>query len=130
MEDLHNCDTVVLIASHLEPVYRELDPPYLEICAVLRNGLVHGYQHYVEPYSGLVAHPESLSEIIILLGAGPFFNNKNQVVTYNHDTILEAMLPKLSIMPCWIKRGYWSQSTNMPLNVRGLATIEETEAAE
>ena len=35
-----------------------------------------------------------------------------------------------AIMPGWIKRGYWSQSTNMPLNVRGLATIEETEAAE
>jgi hypothetical protein len=52
------------------------------------------------------------------------------VMTYNHDEVLNAMLPKLSIMPCWIKRGYWSQSTNMPLNVRGLATIEETEAAE
>ena len=59
-----------------------------------------------------------------------FKNNKNQVMTYNHDEVLNAMLPKLSIMPCWIKRGYWSQSTNMPLNVRGLATIEETEAAE
>ena len=59
-----------------------------------------------------------------------FKNNKGQVMTYNHDEVLNAMLPKLSIMPCWIKRGYWSQSTNMPLNVRGLATIEETEAAE
>ncbi len=59
-----------------------------------------------------------------------FKNNKGQVMTYNHDEVLNAMLPKLSIMPCWIKRGYWSQSTNMPLNVRGLATIEETKAAE
>ena len=59
-----------------------------------------------------------------------FKNNKGQVMTYNHDEELNAMLPKLSIMPCWIKRGYWSQSTNMPLNVRGLATIEETEVAE
>ena len=59
-----------------------------------------------------------------------FKNNKNQVMTYNHDEVLNAMLPKLSIMPCWIKRGYWSQSTNMPANVRHLATIEETEAAE
>ena len=54
-----------------------------------------------------------------------FVNNKDQVVTYNHDTILEAMLPKLSIMPCWIKRGYWSQSTNLPTNVRHLADIAE-----
>jgi len=59
-----------------------------------------------------------------------FKNNKGQVMTYNHDEVLNAMLPKLSIMPCWIKRGYWSQSTNMPLNVRSLATIEETKAAE
>ena len=56
-----------------------------------------------------------------------FVNNKNQVVTYNHDTILAAMLPNLSIMPCWIKRGYWSQSTNLQTNVRHLAEIIEQE---
>lgn len=54
-----------------------------------------------------------------------FTNNKKQVMTYNHDEVLEVMLPKLSIMPCWIKRGYWSQSTNMPANVRHLAKIQE-----
>jgi len=54
-----------------------------------------------------------------------FINNKNQQVTYNHDEVLNAMLPKLSIMPCWIKRGYWSQSTNMPSNVRHLAEFIE-----
>jgi hypothetical protein len=53
-----------------------------------------------------------------------FVNNKNQRVTYNHDEVLNVMLPKLSIMPCWIKREYWSQSTDMPSNVRHLATIE------
>jgi len=53
-----------------------------------------------------------------------FVNNKKQKVTYNHDEVLEVMLPKLSIMPCWIKREYWSQSTDMPANVRHLATIE------
>jgi hypothetical protein len=79
MEDLHEVDTLVLVASHLEPIYRELEPPYLEICAVLSSGLVHGYQHYVESDSGLVAHPESLSENIILLGARQFFENKKQV---------------------------------------------------
>lgn len=47
-----------------------------------------------------------------------FINNKNQQVTYNHDEVLNAMLPKLNIMPCWIKRGYWSQSTDMPSSVR------------
>lgn len=53
-------------------------------------------------------------------------------VTYNHDDVLQAMLPKLNIMPCWIKRGYWSQSTDMPANVRHLSEREtiETEATE
>jgi len=59
-----------------------------------------------------------------------FTNNKNQVVTYNHYTILEAMLPKLNIMPCWIKRGYWSQSTNLPTTVRHLADIVDQEVVE
>ena len=53
-----------------------------------------------------------------------FVNNKQQRITYNHDEVLKVMLPKLSIMPCWIKREYWSQSTDMPSNVRHLATIE------
>jgi len=56
-----------------------------------------------------------------------FINNKNQQVTYNHDEVLKVMLPKLNIMPCWNKRGYWSQSTNLPVNVRHLAEIVELE---
>ena len=59
-----------------------------------------------------------------------FVNNKNQRVTYNHDVILEAMLPKLKFQACWLKRKYWSQSTNLPTNVRHLATIEELESTE
>ena len=56
-----------------------------------------------------------------------FVNNKNQKITYNHDEVLKVMLPKLSIMPCWIKREYWSQSTDMPSNVRHLAKVELLE---
>ena len=61
-----------------------------------------------------------------------FVNNKNQKITYNHDEVLKVMLPKLSSMPCWIKRGYWSQSTDMPSNVRDivLERVELEEATE
>lgn len=60
-----------------------------------------------------------------------FVNNKNQKITYNHDEVLKVMLPKLNIMPCWIKREYWSQSTNIPSNVRHLAKVDElVEVAE
>ena len=55
-----------------------------------------------------------------------FTNNKKQKITYNHDEVLKVMLPKLSIMPCWLKRGYWSQSTDMPTNVRD-KVIERVE---
>jgi len=58
-----------------------------------------------------------------------FVNNKNQKITYNHDEVLKVMLPKLNIMPCWIKRGYWSQSTDMPSNVR-TSVIERIELGE
>ena len=59
-----------------------------------------------------------------------FINKKNQKVTYNHDDVLNVMLPKLSIMPCWIKREYWSQSTDMPKDVRHLATYEDQLPSE
>jgi len=49
-----------------------------------------------------------------------FVNNKGQQITYNHDEVLKVMLPKLNLMPCWLKRGYWSQSTDMPTNVRDI----------
>jgi len=58
-----------------------------------------------------------------------FVNNKNQKITYNHDEVLKVMLPKLNIMPCWIKRGYWSQSTDMPSNVRDIV-LDRVELEE
>ena len=54
-----------------------------------------------------------------------FVNNKGQKITYNHDEALKVMLPKLSILPCWAKRGYWSQSTDAPMAVRHSDAIIE-----
>lgn len=58
-----------------------------------------------------------------------FINNKHQQITYNHDEVLKVMLPKLKVMPCWIKRKYWSQSTDMPSNVRD-KVIEKIDLLE
>lgn len=71
--------TLLLVASHAEPIYRELESPYLEVCAITRNGFIQGYKHYADSFPGLVAHPEALSEILILLRAKPFFKDKRQV---------------------------------------------------
>ena len=62
---------------------------------------------------------------VITFNTKPTKTKPSVKVTYNHDEVLNLMLPKLSIMPCWIKRGYWSQSTDMPANVRSLSTREE-----
>ena len=59
-----------------------------------------------------------------------FTNKKNVKVTYNHDEVLSVMLPKLSIMPCWIKREYWSQSTDMPSNTRHLSERDSIEVID
>ena len=60
-----------------------------------------------------------------------FTNNKGQTITYNHDEALKVMLPKLSILPCWAKRGYWSQSTNAPKKGRSSeASVEVVDATE
>jgi hypothetical protein len=56
-----------------------------------------------------------------------FTNNKGIKITYNHDKALEIMLPKLNIMPCWIKRGYWSQSTDLPVILRGKVEAERVD---
>ena len=55
-----------------------------------------------------------------------FTNNKGITLSYNHDEVLSLMLPRLEISPCWLKRGYWSQSTDLPMTVRQLSTIVET----
>ena len=54
-----------------------------------------------------------------------FTNNKGITLKYNHDTVLTMMLPRLEISPCWLKRGYWSQSTDLPSYVRHLAEVVE-----
>lgn len=64
---------------------------------------------------------------VITFNTKPTKTKPSVKVTYNHDEVLNLMLPKLSIMPCWIKRGYWSQSTDMPANVRTLSTRESIE---
>lgn len=57
-----------------------------------------------------------------------FTNNKGKTITYNHDVALDIMRPRLSIMPCWIKRGYWSQSTDLPSVLRGKVEISVVDA--
>lgn len=54
-----------------------------------------------------------------------FTNKKGQTITYDHDIALELMLPKLNLSPNWLKRKYWSQSTNLPSIVQNSKAIIE-----
>lgn len=54
-----------------------------------------------------------------------FTNKKGQTITYDHDIALELMLPKLNLSPNWLKRKYWSQSTNLPTIVQNSKAIIE-----
>lgn len=54
-----------------------------------------------------------------------FTNKKGQTITYDHDIALELMLPKLKLSPNWLKRKYWSQSTNLPSIVQNSKAIIE-----
>ena len=56
-----------------------------------------------------------------------FTNKKGKIITYDHDVALAIMEPKLSIMPCWLKRGYWSQSTDLPVALRGRVEIKNLQ---
>ena len=53
-----------------------------------------------------------------------FTNKKGQTITYDHDKALEAMKPTLQFSPNWLKRKYWSQSTNAPTPVLKSKAIE------
>lgn len=54
-----------------------------------------------------------------------FTNKKGQTITYDHDKALESMLPTLQFSPNWLKRKYWSQSTNCPRPVLNSDSIME-----
>ncbi len=47
-----------------------------------------------------------------------FVTKSGKSVTYNHDTVLDLMLPHLEIKNAWKKYGYWSQSTELPTLIR------------
>ena len=47
-----------------------------------------------------------------------FTNNKGKVITYNHDIAYDKYVPFIEKKAAWLKYGYWSQSTDLPLILR------------
>jgi len=56
-----------------------------------------------------------------------FTNKKGVTITYDHDIALEIMKPRLELMNTWKTRGYWSQSTDIPLILRHQKLLSDAD---
>ena len=52
-----------------------------------------------------------------------FTNNKNELMTYDHDKVYNQLKDKFDSMPCFNKYGSYTNTNNLPLFVRNLKEI-------
>jgi len=52
-----------------------------------------------------------------------FTNNKNVIMTYDHDKVYNQLKDKFESMPCFNKYGSYTNTNNLPLFVRNLKEI-------
>lgn len=52
-----------------------------------------------------------------------FTNNKNVLMTYDHDKVYNQLKTKFDLMPCFAKYGSYTNTNNLPAFVRALPEI-------
>jgi len=52
-----------------------------------------------------------------------FTNNKNELMTYDHDKVYNALKDKFDLMPCFTKYGSYTNTNNLPVFVRNLKEL-------
>jgi len=52
-----------------------------------------------------------------------FTNVKNELKTYDHDLVYNALKAKFDLMPCFEKYGSYTNTNNLPAFVRALPTL-------
>lgn len=52
-----------------------------------------------------------------------FTNNKNELMTYNHDKVYNQLKDKFDSMPCFNKYGSYTNTNNLPAFVRTLKEL-------
>jgi ribonuclease HIII len=52
-----------------------------------------------------------------------FTNNKNELMTYNHDKVYNALKDKFEAMPCFAKYNSYTNTNNLPVFVRNLKEL-------
>jgi hypothetical protein len=76
-------DVAVVVASHQEPIFRNLKPPYLEVCVDLKTNRPFGFSHYVTKSMSSLKFPEAWSEIAVLLEFDAFIGD-SKIVGLQH----------------------------------------------
>ena len=54
-----------------------------------------------------------------------FTNIKNELKTYDHDLVYNALKAKFDLMPCFEKYGSYTNTNNLPAFVRALPVLVE-----
>lgn len=57
-------------------------------------------------------------QLITFTSKPNLLNPKGKTYTYDHDIVLDIMRDHLEQKPNWQKRGYWSQSNDLPMAIR------------
>jgi hypothetical protein len=52
-----------------------------------------------------------------------FTNNKNELMTYDHDKVYNQLKDKFDAMPCFTKYGSYTNTNNLPVFVRSLKEL-------
>ena len=52
-----------------------------------------------------------------------FTNAKNELKTYDHDKVYNALKSKFDLMPCFDKYGSYTNTNNLPAFVRALGDL-------
>ena len=52
-----------------------------------------------------------------------FTNNKNELMTYDHDKVYNQLKDKFDLMPCFAKYGSYTNTNNLPVFVRTLKEL-------
>jgi hypothetical protein len=60
-------EIAVIVACHQEPEFRNLKPPYEEVCIDFQTSRPHGYTHYLTRNLSTLKFPDAWSEVAVLL---------------------------------------------------------------
>jgi hypothetical protein len=52
-----------------------------------------------------------------------FTNSKNELMTYDHDKVYNALKDKFEAMPCFAKYNSYTNTNNLPVFVRNLKEL-------